>query len=283
VLFTEIGQAEGPVLHAIIEKISLALRRTLSDEQFRHIRLTFRLFPDQSVNEPDSPDCAMFYPDLPGRADSSSAARFVKRLMDVLGSLAAVVLLSPIFVCLAILIKATSRGPVLYCQKRVGMYGKTFRMLKLRSMYADNDPLIHQQYVARLIAGGDDLQQPTGKGTAFKLTNDPRVTPVGAFLRKSSLDELPQFINVFLGHMSLVGPRPPVPYEYERYRTWHKSRVVEVKPGLTGLWQVAGRSKTTFDEMVRMDLKYARVWSLWLDLKILLQTPLAVVSGDGAY
>ena len=117
----------------------------------------------------------------------------------------------------------------------------------------------------------------------FKITDDPRVTPVGRFLRRTSLDELPQFLNVLLGEMSLVGPRPPLPYEVEAYDVWHRRRLLEARPGITGLWQVNGRSRTKFDDMVRLDLQYARKQSLWLDLKILLRTPAAVVSGDGAY
>jgi len=117
----------------------------------------------------------------------------------------------------------------------------------------------------------------------YKIVNDPRVTCVGRFLRKTSLDELPQFLNVLRGEMSLVGPRPALPYEVESYRTWHKTRLQGAKPGITGLWQIAGRSRVKFDEMVRMDLKYAKTWSLWLDIKILLQTPPAVLSGTGAH
>jgi lipopolysaccharide/colanic/teichoic acid biosynthesis glycosyltransferase len=143
----------------------------------------------------------------------------------------------------------------------------------------NNDPRIHQEYVTRLIAGSRDA----GQGSAtYKLKNDPRVTPLGRFLRKSSLDELPQFFNVLRNDMSLVGPRPPLPYEYERYQVWHRRRVLEMKPGITGLWQVEGRSRTTFEEMVRIDLRYAGSRSFWMDLKILLQTPAAVFSGRGA-
>jgi lipopolysaccharide/colanic/teichoic acid biosynthesis glycosyltransferase len=124
------------------------------------------------------------------------------------------------------------------------------------------------------------LDEPAG---SFKIKNDPRVTAVGRMLRKSSLDELPQFINVLRGDMSLVGPRPPIPYEFESYSLWHRRRILQARPGITGEWQVHGRSRTTFDEMVRMDLRYIRNQSLWLDVKILLKTPLAVISGDGAY
>ena len=123
----------------------------------------------------------------------------------------------------------------------------------------------------------------TRSEAVYKLTSDPRVTPLGRFLRKTSLDELPQFVNVLRGDMSLVGPRPPIPYEFACYAPWHRRRLLEVAPGITGLWQVTGRSRTTFDDMVRLDLAYVRRQSLWLDLKILLKTPLAVVSGGGAY
>jgi lipopolysaccharide/colanic/teichoic acid biosynthesis glycosyltransferase len=123
----------------------------------------------------------------------------------------------------------------------------------------------------------------SGQKGVYKLTNDKRITPVGKFLRRTSLDELPQLLNVLSGDMSLVGPRPPIPYELATYQTWHRRRVLEVKPGITGLWQVTGRSRVKFDEMVRLDLRYATSWTPWLDLKILLQTPLAVIRGSGAY
>ena len=198
--------------------------------------------------------------------------------MDIFGSLVALIVFLPAFAVIALLVKMTSKGPILFCQKRVGQYGKEFNFFKFRTMYVDNDSLIHQEYIAKLIAGDGDLGQ--GKGI-YKLINDPRITPLGRFLRKSSLDELPQFVNVLKNDMSLVGPRPPLPYEFERYQIWHKRRVLELKPGLTGLWQVEGRSRTTFDEMVRMDIKYANMSSIWVDLKILLQTPAAMFSGRG--
>ena len=143
-------------------------------------------------------------------------------------------------------------------------------------MNMNNDPTIHQQFVKNLIE--NQVTHPT-----YKIQNDPRMTPIGRFLRKTSLDELPQFMNVLRGDMSLVGPRPPIPYEVENYRDWHRRRVIEVKPGITGLWQVEGRSRTTFDEMVRLDLRYIQHQSVWLDMKILAKTPLAVISGQGAY
>ena len=147
-----------------------------------------------------------------------------------------------------------------------------------------NDSGIHQEYVKKFIAGKVGPEDPGGKaGSAFKITNDPRVTWIGKIMRRTSLDELPQFWNVLTGDMSLVGPRPPIPYEAEAYDTWHRRRLVEIKPGITGLWQVHGRSRTTFDDMVRLDLRYSKTWTPLLDAKILLQTPRAVISGDGAH
>ena len=178
----------------------------------------------------------------------------------------------------------TSSGPVLFRQERVGQYGKPFEFLKFRSMFANNDPAIHKAYVASLIEAGKNRQGETGEQQkCFKIENDPRITPIGRFIRKTSLDELPQLINVLRGDMSIVGPRPPIPYEVEKYEIWHRRRVFEVKPGITGLWQVEGRSRTTFDEMVRLDLKYVQEWSVWMDIKILVKTPLAVLTAKGAY
>ena len=211
-------------------------------------------------------------------------ARGIKRGIDLLGATMALVVLTPVLFAVAIAIKLTSRGPVLFRQKRIGQYGVPFTCLKFRSMHAVNDAHIHKDYVTRLIAGRIDHEPSGSNGKAvYKLTNDPRLTPVGAFLRKLSLDELPQFLNVLRGQMALVGPRPPVPYELEVYDVWHRRRLVEVKPGITGLWQVNGRSRLRFDDMVRLDLQYATTWSVWLDIKILLRTPHAVFSGEGAH
>jgi len=208
----------------------------------------------------------------------------IKRLIDIAGSLAGIIVLSPLMILIAVAIKVTSRGPILFRQTRVGQFGHKFTFLKFRSMNVNNDHAIHRDYVKSLIAGSGEPQQIAKNGApTYKLTNDPRITRVGRLLRKTSLDELPQFFNVLAGGMSLVGPRPPIPYEVESYDLWHRRRLLVVKPGITGLWQVNGRCRTTFDEMVRLDLQYARSWSVWLDLKILLQTPGAVVAGDGAH
>ena len=151
-------------------------------------------------------------------------------------------------------------------------------------MHCSNDPSIHMEYVKGFIAGnGKTASQDANTKIVYKITEDPRVTPLGRFLRRTSLDELPQLFNVLKGEMSLVGPRPPLAYELEAYDVWHRRRLLEAKPGITGLWQVNGRSKLCFDDMVRLDLCYAKTWSIWLDIQILLKTPQAVFSGEGAY
>ncbi|NOZ81315.1 MAG: sugar transferase [DPANN group archaeon] len=209
---------------------------------------------------------------------------FMKRSTDIFGSLFCILLFSPLFVIIPLLIKLTSEGPVFFRQERVGRYGRRFTFLKFRSMYEDCNHDIHKEYTRRLISGQQDTEMSDDNGRgAYKITDDPRVTPIGRFLRMSSMDELPQFFNVLKGEMSLVGPRPPIPYELEAYDIWHRRRLLEVKPGITGIWQVHGRSSTTFDEMVRMDIKYIREWSIWMDIKLLLKTPWVVLTGKGAY
>lgn len=212
--------------------------------------------------------------------EGPTLAAAAKRALDIVGSLALLIALSPVLLVVAALVKLTSPGPVLFRQTRVGEHGKLFKMLKFRTMRVNNDDRVHREYVASLIAAGQ--QGGAAKDGVFKIVNDPRVTPVGRVLRRTSLDELPQFINVLLGSMSLVGPRPPIPYEVEQYKPWHHRRVLDAKPGITGLWQVTGRSRTSFDDMVRLDLRYAKRCSLWTDIKILLATPRAVFSGKGA-
>jgi lipopolysaccharide/colanic/teichoic acid biosynthesis glycosyltransferase len=205
----------------------------------------------------------------------------IKRAVDVAGSLMLLVLLSPVLLVIAALLKLTSPGPILFRQARVGQMAKPFTMLKFRTMRVDADSQLHHAFVTSFIRSSAQLSS-AGRQALFKLTNDPRVTPLGRILRKTSLDELPQLWNVLRGDMSLVGPRPPIAYEVEQYRPWHKRRVLDAKPGITGLWQVMGRSRTTFDDMVRLDLRYARTRCLWTDLRILLATPRAVISGKGA-
>ena len=203
-----------------------------------------------------------------------------KRALDVVGSAALLLLLAPLFLLIAALVKLGSTGPVFFEQVRVGQWMKSFKILKFRTMYVNVDEKLHQQYVTWFITSSGE--GTPGHTEVFKLTHDPRITPIGRFLRRTSLDELPQLWNVLRGDMSLVGPRPPIPYELEQYQPWHCRRLLDAKPGITGLWQVTGRSRTTFNEMVRLDLRYARTCSLWTDVKILLATPGAVISGKGA-
>jgi lipopolysaccharide/colanic/teichoic acid biosynthesis glycosyltransferase len=278
ILMTELGQTNSRTVNTITKKISMAVQETVTPDKFDKLSFQFRLFPQEVEKSSDSDGNTIHYPDLSRRHRSKhSSGHILKRGLDIAGSLFALTLFMPLFLILAILVKLTSRGPVLFCQRRVGRYGKEFNFYKFRTMYTGNDPRIHQEYVSKLIAG-----EMNGSNGVYKIVNDPRITPIGRFLRKSSLDELPQFFNILKNDMSLVGPRPPLPYEFERYQTWHKRRVLELKPGLTGLWQVEGRSRTTFDEMVRMDLRYAIERSLWVDMKIILQTPSAMFSGRGA-
>jgi len=285
VIGTEVGKAKPKTVQGrMLEKVRAAFIQALPAEKISQITVSFHFFPEEW--EEDGTDHSAnitLYPDLSRKDDSHRFALGVKRTMDVVGSAAALVLLSPVFGAVALAIKLTSKGPVLFKQERLGQYGKKFTVLKFRSMLSDCDARIHEEYVSQFIAGQVNGTSQNGDKPVFKIQEDPRVTRVGKFLRKTSLDEFPQFWNVLVGNMSLVGPRPPLPYEYKAYDLWHRRRVLEIKPGITGLWQVEGRSRTRFDEMVRLDLKYARAWSIWLDVKILLQTPGAVLTGEGAH
>jgi lipopolysaccharide/colanic/teichoic acid biosynthesis glycosyltransferase len=218
---------------------------------------------------------------LPARGGRSRSRVYhaLKRAFDIAGSSTLLLLLAPLLAAIAALVRCTSHGPVLFRQERVGEGARPFPMLKFRTMDVGAGHGIHKDYVTQFITAGAAV---AGRSQVFKLTDDPRVTSVGRVLRKTSLDELPQLWNVLRGEMSLVGPRPPLAYEVEQYKPWHRRRVLEARPGITGLWQVKGRSRTTFDEMVRLDLRYARTRSLWMDLGILLATPRAVIAGRGA-
>ncbi len=284
VMFTEIVLDNNAVLSTILARIGAVLRDRLDTEQFGRIKFSFHVFPDDwDSQDQERPSNPTLYPDIEKRNESNRFGRATKRMIDVLGSLALIALLSPVFLVIAAAIKLSSQGPVLFRQKRIGEHGTPFTFLKFRSMYVNNDASQHKEYVRQLIAGQASKQPANGTGEGiFKLTNDPRITPVGSFLRRTSLDELPQFFNVLRGEMSLVGPRPPVAYEVEAYAIWHRRRLLEAKPGITGLWQVQGRSRVGFDDMVRLDLRYARNSSPWLDLKILARTPKAVIAGNGA-
>jgi lipopolysaccharide/colanic/teichoic acid biosynthesis glycosyltransferase len=286
VIFTEISlESTTPITEILRSKIVSALHNELSGKITSTLAVTVHLFPenrDRGGAEPVAD--ARLYPDLYGGGSKKSLPQAIKRVIDIVASSALLLILSPLLAAIAVAIKLTSKGPVIFRQERLGQFGAHFKCLKFRTMYQNNDSRIHQDYIQRFIAGQSGCDNTeTGKPAVYKITNDPRVTPIGRFLRKTSLDEFPQFWNVLVGEMSLVGPRPPVPYEFEAYETWHRRRVLEVKPGVTGLWQVSGRSRMCFDDMVRLDLRYSQSWSLWLDLRILIATPRAVLGGEGAY
>jgi lipopolysaccharide/colanic/teichoic acid biosynthesis glycosyltransferase len=285
VIFTEVGDAGKSVASALLNKVTTALGKTLSIEQIGNINLSFHVYPEESGRQdPPSLSNSTLYPDLNQTAESNKAALRIKRFIDIAGSIAGILLCAPLFAIIAISIKLTSKGPVFFRQQRLGRYGKNFTFLKFRSMYVDNDHTVHKEYVTQFIRKGIPAKdRQRNADPIFKLTKDSRITPTGRFLRRTSLDELPQLLNVIRGDMSLVGPRPPLPYEFDAYEAWHKRRLLPVKPGLTGLWQVVGRSRVTFDEMVRLDLKYAESWCLWLDLKLLLLTPRVVMTGKGGH
>jgi lipopolysaccharide/colanic/teichoic acid biosynthesis glycosyltransferase len=286
IIFTELGALEQTeTVKRLRAKLQAALAAELEAEDLHSIYVSVHVFSedvhnDETKNPPANPT---FYPDLMHDDQPKPFHRAMKRVMDVAGSLVALTVFAPLFLVLAILIKLTSKGPVFFKQHRLGQFGKEFTFLKFRSMHVGNDPKIHKEFMKRVIAGSFDGKDEFVKEPVFKMTDDPRITKIGRFIRRTSIDELPQFINVLRGDMSLVGPRPPLAYEFQEYDIWHRRRVLEIKPGLTGLWQVRGRSRVRFDDMVRLDLQYAREWSLWLDIKILLETPKAVLMGDGAY
>lgn len=283
VMFTEIEMDNhGAILATMMNRVSETLRNNLSLEKFSQISISLHVFPEDWEHE-TSPSNLVLYPDLVHREKAQRAALAIKRLMDIVGSATAIVFFSPLFLLVALLVKLGSKGPILYKQERLGRFGRPFIFLKFRSMYVNNDHKIHREFMKRVINGEHNGEIEGEEKTVYKMTEDPRITLVGRFLRRSSLDELPQFFNVLRGDMSLVGPRPPIAYECQEYDIWHRRRVLEVKPGITGLWQVKGRSRVRFDDMVRLDLQYTRTWSLWLDIKILIKTPLAVLLGGDAF
>jgi exopolysaccharide biosynthesis polyprenyl glycosylphosphotransferase len=280
VIFTEFGQHKiGDAIVAIEARVGAALNNAMRLNRAEKMHIRFHTFPEEWNFE--DPKCAAdptLYPDLPGLNGTSPTGLALKRYIDIFGSLLAIALLSPLFLAIAVLVRLTSKGPVLFRQVRIGQYGVPFTFYKFRSMYENAESTIHEKYVATFINGVDS----NDTNGVFKINNDPRVTRIGRFLRKTSLDELPQFFNVLSGKMSLVGPRPPIPYEVKAYTRWHRHRMLQAKPGITGLWQVSGRSRVRFDEMVRLDLRYAAEQSIWLDLSIIARTPRAVFSGRGA-
>jgi lipopolysaccharide/colanic/teichoic acid biosynthesis glycosyltransferase len=285
VIFTGLADNDKNfILSVILNRVSTTLRNELTFDQFNQISVSFHVFPDDwDHDDSGRPSDPTLYPDLSILDKRRQSLLRIKQGMDIVGSLLLLVLCSPLLLMIALVVKVSSKGPVLFRQQRVGQYGKKFTFLKFRSMHVDCDSEVHKEYVTKLIVGEKDGEKSGARSERiYKLTNDSRVTRVGKLLRKTSLDELPQLLNVLKGDMSLVGPRPAIPYEVAAYQTWHRRRVLEVKPGITGLWQVSGRCQIKFDEMVRLDLRYATSWSLWVDVKILMRTPRVVIGGAGA-
>ena len=200
----------------------------------------------------------------------------MKRFVDVVVGTAILIAVSPLLVVTALIIRLTSRGPILFRQTRIGVHGAPFEMLKFRSMRLASDVSIHQAYVTELLKAGPETQT-----VAHKLERDPRITRFGRLIRRFSIDELPQLFNVLRGEMSLVGPRPPLPYEVELYDPKYHRRF-DVRPGLTGLWQVSGRNLVSLRTMLELDVRYVETRSLFLDFRILVQTMRVVIRGDGA-
>ncbi|MFO0699153.1 MAG: sugar transferase [Nitrospira sp.] len=262
-----------------------AIVRAVGSWAYDAVSIDLRRYPESEPVSEHVPDLMdpFLYPELSlGHGTSGGRTLLLKRGMDIILSVLLLALLSPLFCVLAVMVKCSSRGPIFFRQVRVGHLMKPFVIYKFRTMYEGADHRVHQDYVSWFIAESDQAQTEQ-KPTVFKLTQDRRITPVGGFLRRTSFDELPQLWNVLTGDMSLVGPRPALPYEVQQYKPWHRGRILEAKPGITGLWQVVGRSRTTFDEMVRLDLQYARSMSVWFDIKIILATPGAMISGKGAH
>lgn len=285
VLFTGlVGDDKSAIADMIVNRVSASLQDELSLETFQQVSISFHFFPDDwDHDKPGRLNNPALYPDLVNHKKARRPLFVVKRVIDVIGSSLMLMLCAPSFLVIAIAVKMSSKGPVFFRQKRVGQYGRSFTFLKFRTMYANNDPSVHKEFVTRLIASQADGAAANAGEAVYKIKGDKRITRIGGFLRRTSLDELPQFLNVLWGDMSLVGPRPPIPYELAAYQTWHRRRLLDVKPGITGLWQVTGRSTVKFDEMVRLDLRYALSWTPWLDVRILMRTPLAVIKGSGAY
>jgi lipopolysaccharide/colanic/teichoic acid biosynthesis glycosyltransferase len=200
-----------------------------------------------------------------------------KRTLDISGSFMGLIILSPLFLVIAVLIKIVSPGPVFFKQTRIGYGAKEFNFWKFRTMKVNADTTTHQKYLSELINDDNDEGEAPDKPMIKQDNDNPNIIPFGRFLRHSCLDELPQLYNVLLGDMSLVGPRPPIPYEVEEYLIWHKGRF-DGLPGMTGLWQVSGKNRLSFKEMIRLDIQYERQMSPLTDLKILLMTPFAILN-----
>jgi lipopolysaccharide/colanic/teichoic acid biosynthesis glycosyltransferase len=274
-----IAEARETILNKVRQRV---LPRT--DPFVQGICATVHVIPPYTNENPSDESAAKFAESLWKPVSDANWVRLaIERTMDICGSFFLLAALSPLLLLISACVRLTSRGPALFRQPRTGLGGRPFLFYKFRTMKVGGDAVLHKEYVKEFIAGRAGKNLDEGGQEVYKLTNDPRVTPIGKFLRRTSLDELPQLWNVLRGDMSLVGPRPCLPYEVEHYGLWHRRRVYQLKPGLTGLWQVRGRSRCSFDEMIRMDLQHGREDSLGLYFKVLLETPKAVIYGSGAH
>ena len=284
ILFVELGKADvQQALDAIREKIHTRVMDKL-DGLRREVTFEWWTFPPGRASGSGAAAQKDVFQQLWN--ESTCAARIlsaVKRTIDIVVSTILLTVFSPLFVMISICIRMTSTGPSYFRQTRVGFRGRLFPLYKFRTMAHDCDDREHREYVSRFISGEAGKASAHGDQPTYKMTDDRRVTPIGRWLRRTSLDELPQLWNVLRGDMSLVGPRPPLPYEVEQYQLWHRRRIYDLKPGVTGLWQVRGRSRCTFEEMTRMDLQHAKPHSLALYFRVLLETPTAVLHGNGAH
>jgi lipopolysaccharide/colanic/teichoic acid biosynthesis glycosyltransferase len=274
ILYTEIGEQGDST---ILDKLNCQLHQTMDPQYADLIEIRSLRFPNDTKENAPSDSIELNFYQPPLKSFSSTASQFCKRALDIVGSIVALLLFSPLLILIPIIIKFSSPGPILFRQQRLGYGGRPFTFYKYRSMYVNNDESIHKQYMKDFIAG-EDVRQ---KGQ-YKLADDPRITPIGRLLRKTSLDELPQLFNVLKGEMSLVGPRPAIPYEVQLYRLWHRRRLLQAKPGITGIWQVKARSQSDFDTMVRLDIDYIHQQSFWLDVKLIVLTPLSMLTARGA-
>ena len=286
IIGTEVGEASQKVIQErFISKLREVTEQALGKEKAATISVSFHFFPEE-IEEGDKDHSAniALYPEFSRREERKRFSLSIKRAIDVFGSSAALFFFSPFFAAIAIAIKLTSKGPVLFRQERLGQHGKTFTVLKFRSMRTDCDSKIHEAYVSQFIAGKADnaAAGADSNKAVYKLQRDPRITAVGHFLRKTSLDELPQFWNIVIGDMSLIGPRPIVDAEIEKYGKCFEL-YIQARPGLTGLWQVSGRSDTSYQRRVELDQDYLLHRSLRLDLLILVKTVYVVIGRKGAY
>ncbi len=266
-----------------VKKISQKIKDYFNDP---HLHMVTSTYPDEIFDSLAKKGCVssdvlkLILEDL---INHSWFELQVKEAIDIVGSTIGLLVFSPLMLVTAILIKMTSPGPVIFKQTRLGKKGVPFTFYKFRSMRTDVSDQLHRDYVLKLINGNDSsINHGDSEKPLYKIKFDPRVTRIGRFIRKTSIDELPQLYNVLKGDMSLVGPRPPLAYEAEKYQTWHLRRILEMKPGITGLWQVEGRSRTGFDDAVRLDVRYLKTWSLMLDINILLKTVMEVLRCRGA-